>query len=259
MLEGLGKMGEEGQGMNAPQPYRGVWPQNVSRLAKYAVRFVDGDWKVTVSFETEEGPRYLAVQGASADLADRVNAIKTAVHSQLDGAFYVNEYRHILVPVIDSGLSGTASLFYCAGRLEDDLLFEFDGKLLTGRPERPDGTPLNNGEHWVGPRPGIPYVLSPGGADIYYETPVLTDDHPPTVRPSVTRRVLLSKVLQNKCMASEPAKVRYVLGHQGGRFYVNEYAAMFTPVGEGDGSGLDYVYCGQIDKRVWFPEPTLDG
>jgi hypothetical protein len=33
---------------------------------------------------------------------------------------------------------------------------------------------------------------------------------------------------------------------------------MFTPVGEGDGNGLDYVYCGQIDGRVWFPEPTLD-
>ena len=243
--------------MTAPHLYPGVWPQNISRLAKYAVRFVDGDWKVTVSCEAEEGPQYLAVQGAD-DLADRVNAIKTAVHGQLGGAFYVNEYRHILVPVGGDGLSGTASLYYYAGRLEDDLLFEFEGKLLSGRPERQDGTRLNNGERWVGPRPGIPYVLCVGGADIYYETPALAADYPPTVGPSVTRRVLLQQVLLNKCTASEAAKVRYTLGHQGGRFYVNEYAAMFTPVGEGDGNGLDYVYCGQIDKRVWFPEPTLD-
>ena len=192
--------------MNAPQLYRGVWPQNVDRLAKYAVRLVDGDWKVTVWCATEEGPRYLAVQGASADLADRVNAIKTAVHSQLGGAFYVNEYRHILVPVNDSASSGAASLYYYAGRLEDDLLFEFEGELLTGKPERPDGTRLNNGEHWVGPRPGIPYVLSAGGADICYETPALSDDHPPTVRPSVTDRVLLSEVLPNKCIASEASQ-----------------------------------------------------
>jgi hypothetical protein len=251
-------MGEEGQEMNAPQLYRGAWPENIDGLAKYAVRLVDGDWKVTVRCGTEEGLRYLAVQGASADLADRVNAIKTAVHSQLGGAFYVNEYRHILVPVNDNASSGAASLYYYAGRLEDDLRFEFEGELLSGRPERPDGTRLNNGEHWVGPRPGIPYVLTAGGADICYETQALSDVHPPTVRPSVTDRVLLSEVRPNKNVASEAAKVRYVLGHQGGRFYVNEYAAMFTPVGEGDGNGLDYVYCGQIDGRVWFPEPTLD-
>ncbi len=244
--------------MNAPQLYRGVWPQNVDTLAKYAVGFVDGEWRITVRYETGEGLRHLSVQGAGADLADRVNAIKKALHSQPGGVFYVNEYRHILVPADDSASSETASPCYYAGRLEDDLLFEFEGGLLSGRPDRPDGTRLNNGEHWVGPRPGIPYVLSEGGADVCYETPALTDDHPPTIRPSATRRVLLSKVLPNKCMASEAAKVRYILGPRGGCFYVNEYAAMFTPVGEGDGNGMDYVYCGQIDMRVWFPEPTLD-
>jgi hypothetical protein len=33
---------------------------------------------------------------------------------------------------------------------------------------------------------------------------------------------------------------------------------MCTPVREGDGNGLDDVYCGQIDTRVWVPEPTPD-
>lgn len=27
----------------------------------------------------------------------------------------------------------------------------------------------------------------------------------------------------------------------------------------GDGNGLDYVYCGQIDRSAWFPEPSVGG
>ena len=46
-------------------------------------------------------------------------------------------------------------------------------------------------------------------------------------------------------------------GYQGGRFYVNEHGAIFTPVAAGDGNGLDYVYCGQIDRTAWFPEPAV--
>ena len=32
---------------------------------------------------------------------------------------------------------------------------------------------------------------------------------------------------------------------------------MFTPVTADDGNGLDYIYCGQIDRNVWFPEPPV--
>jgi hypothetical protein len=39
---------------------------------------------------------------------------------------------------------------------------------------------------------------------------------------------------------------------------VNEHGAIFTPVSAGDGNGLDYVYCGQIDRTAWFPEPKAD-
>jgi hypothetical protein len=245
--------------MTKPTLYRGVWPQNVSKLAKYALRFLDGMWKITVLYEVEEGLRYLAVEGGGADLIQRINAVKRALRDQPGGAFYVNEFRHVLVPVADPSGSGFGSLYYCAGRLDADLTFEFEGEPLTTKPVRPDGSPLAPGDRWVGPRPGIPYVLAAGGSDIYYESPALTDTDPPTLRPRMTRKVYLSKVLGDKSAASRCARiVADVRGHAGGRFYVNEHGAMFTPVGANDGIGLDYIYCGQIERGAWFPEPPID-
>ncbi len=242
--------------MTKPSLYRGVWPQTVGKLAKYTVRFVEGDWKITVLYQVDEGLLYLAVEGAGADLAARVNAVKVALRDQPGGAFYVNEYRHIIVPVTGSPGSGAASHYYYAGRLANDLTFQFEGKPLTTKPIRPDGTPLNPGDRWIGPRPGIPYVLAAGGGDIYFETPALTDEDPPAIRPSMTRRVQLSKVLGGKSAVSRAVRpVADIRGHQGGRFYVNEHGAMFTPVSAGDGNGIDYVFCGEIDRAAWFPEP----
>lgn len=244
--------------MNASTLYRGVWPQNVSKLAKYAVRFVDGKWKITVLYEAGEGLRYLAVEGGGAGLDEKINAVKTALRDQPGGAFYVNEYRHLLVPVADTSVSGFGSNYYSAGRLDADLTFEFEGKPLTTKPIGFNGAPLKAGDRWVGPRPGIPYVLAAGGADIYYESPALTDDDPPVVRPSMTRRVQLSKVVGDKAAVARAVRpIASVRGHQGGRFYVNEHSAIFTPVGAGDGNGIDYIYCGQIDWSAWFPEPSI--
>lgn len=244
--------------MSEPTLYRGPWPQNVSRLAKYALKSQANEIKITVLYEAGEGLWYLAVEGGSSALAQRINAIKLHFTGRPGGAFYINEYRHVLVPVSDGGTKDPGSMYYYAGRLEDDLRFEFEGKRLTTKPIDFDGTPLKPGDRWIGPRPGIPYVLAAGGGDIYYETPALTDDDPPKLRPGVTRRVQLSKVLGDKAALMRAVRpVAQVRGHQGGRFYVNEQGAMFSPVGGGDGNGIDYVYCGQIDRTAWFPEPAV--
>ena len=236
--------------------YRGLWPQNVSRLAKYAVRFIEGEWKVTVLYDAGDGLRYLAVEGGALEIAARVNAIKTALRDQPGGAFYVNEYRHILVPVAAVEPAGSGSHYYMAGRLDVDFRFEFEGQPLTAKPVGVDGTPLKARDRWIGPRPGIPYVLAAGGGDIYYETPALTEADPPEIRPSMTRKVQLSKVIGNKSLLpSALAPISAIRGHKGGRFYVNEHGAMFTPVDAGDGNGIDYLYCGQINPLAWFPEP----
>lgn len=246
--------------MNGPILYRGVWPQNVSRLAKYAVRFIDGEWKITVLYEAGEGLRYLAVQNDGTELADRINAVKIAFSDQPGGAFYINEYRHILVPVSIASAAGSGSHYYFAGRLSHDLVFEFEGKSLSSKAIDLDGNELNPGDSWVGPRPGIPYVLAAGGADIYYKSPALTEDEPPQVRPSMMRKIQLSKVLRDKAAVGWAVRpVANIRGYNGGRFYVNENGAMFSPKQSGDGNGLDYIYCGQIDPSNWFPEPTVSG
>jgi len=237
--------------------YRGPWPNNISRLAKYAVRFTDGEWKVTVLYDAGDGLRYLAVDGGGAAVAKQVNAVKSAVRDQPGGAFYVNEYRHIIVPVAGDFESGPQSVYYFAGRFNGDFNFEFDQALLSTRPIDRQGSALKPGDTWIGPRPGIPYVLAAGGSDVYFETPALTDTDPPEVRERMTRRVMLSKVLRDTRAAAETArKVSAIRSHSGGRFYVNEHGAMFTPVTEA-GAGISYIYCGQLDMAKWFPEPRV--
>ncbi|SPF49802.1 hypothetical protein SBDP1_830026 [Syntrophobacter sp. SbD1] len=244
--------------MNSHTLYRGVWPQVVSKLAKYAVRFIEGAWKITVLYEAGEGLLFLAVEGGGADLVSRINAVKTAMGSQPGGAFYINEYKHVIVPVKSDGSSGTGSHYFYAGQFEGSLSFDFEGQQLTSKPVRPNGMQLSAGDRWVGPRPGIPYVLAAGGCDIYYETPALTDDDPPQIRPSMTRKVKLSKVLGDKHLVARAVRpIANLRGHTGGRFYVNEHGCIFTPVDAGDGNGIDYIYCGQIDSSAWFPEPTV--
>jgi hypothetical protein len=82
-----------------PILYRGQWPKNVSKTAKYSVRLVDGIWKVTVSYDLGEGLMFLAVESGDPEIAKRVNKIKQATANQEGGAFYINEYQHLIVPV----------------------------------------------------------------------------------------------------------------------------------------------------------------
>jgi hypothetical protein len=237
--------------------YRGPWPQNVSKLAKYAVRFVDGEWKLTVLYDAGDGLRFLAVDGGGASVAKIVNAAKVAARDQPGGAFYVNEYRHIIVPVAAGPGSGVNSLYYFAGILDTELSFEFEGRKLHTKPLDTNGQPLKPGASWLGPRPGTPYVLAAGARDVYYETPALTDSDPPQVRPNMTQRVMLSRVLRDTQAAGRTAaSVAAVRSHAGGRFYVNEHGAMFTPVNRSE-VGIEYIYCGTIDLSCWFAEPRL--
>jgi hypothetical protein len=108
-----------------------------------------------------------------------------------------------------------------------------------------DGTPIEPGEEWTGPHPGIPYRLTAGGNDIYYES------HP---RLRVTRKVHLSESVGAAAARGMAERVQAVKGWRGGRFYVNEWCEMFAPVMRA--GGLSYVYVGHLDllEDRWFPK-----
>ena len=240
-----------------PKLYSGLWPSNVARAAKYAVRFVQGEWKVTVLYESGVGECFLAVDGDQTELVAKVNHIKETCSSSPGGVFYLNEFRHILVPVPHQVTDGTKAHVYCAGRFAGILSFHFEGVALDTAPIRRDGTPMNPGDEWIGPRPGVAYKLAAGGNDIFFESPGLSEEDSPKVRPGVSRKVKLSRILPDKDRVAQACTpVKKLRGHQGGRFYVNEHGAMFTPTSENSGE-IKYIYCGRIDLDCWFPEPGI--
>ncbi len=241
--------------MNTLALYKGLWPKNVSKTAKYRVMRIDDEWKITVIFDLGNGLQFLAMENNNTDIVDKVNKVKriSALGGQEGGSFYINEYKHLIVPV----KKDDSSHYYLVDKVETNFTFMFEGKQLTTRPIRLDGTPLIPGDLWEGPRPGIPYILAAGGNDIYYQTPALTDETPPSIRPNIKKKVFLTKVLENEAASKTIRLVSRFRGSQGGRFYVNEHKAIFTPVDKEDGNGLVYIYCGQIDLDFWFPEPSL--
>src|SRR5689334_11774572 len=119
-----------------------------------------------------------------------------------------------------------------------------EGKTISGEPVDFDGRPLAPGDTWVGPHAGIPYVLAATGDDLYYRI---------WPRPNVEKRVKLSAKC-GKAVAQQIARMLYAMkGAGGGRIYVNEFGAVFSPITEDD--VLRYVYFGQIDLNSWFPDP----
>lgn len=239
--------------MSKPELYRGHWPKVVSRTAKYRVKGTHGAYQVTVEYDLGSGLRtVLAVGEGAEDIVRRVGEVKLAVSATKSGLgpFYINEYHHLIVP-------NNQGLCYFGGRVDDvQFIFEFEGRKLTTRPVNEHGELLSPGDEWIGPRPGIPYKLAGGGSDIFYRSPALTEDTPPQVRAGVIKKTCLSRVLADRQAVDDTVRlIRDQRGHPGGRFYVNEHCAIFTPISKDD--GLNYIYCGQLDLTKWFPEPQL--
>jgi hypothetical protein len=165
-----------------------------------------------------------------------VNAVKVAVSDQPNGPFYINEYGQVLVPV------GSESTYHLAGEYKERLLFEFEGKVLSGDAVDLTGRRLAVGEKWVGPKPGIPYVLKAGGKDIYFDV---------SPRPNVTVTVMLSEETSVTRALDLAKQIRAIKGFEGGRFYVNEWGQMFAPVKAGD--TYESIYLGRVSlEEGWF-------
>ncbi len=55
--------------------------------------------------------------------------------------------------------------------------------------------------------------------------------------------------------ASVVSRLARPIKQQGGRLYINEARALFTPVAAS--SGLTYVYLGTVAAQDWFPAPEI--
>ena len=219
----------------------GNCPSNVNRDAKYTVRFEKGEYVVGIYYLSDDGELWYPSNANHPDLVEMVNDVKTHFSGSPGGAFYINEYKQVLVPV-----KGEEKDYYLAGEYDQPLEFEFEGKILSGNAKDLEGKSINPGDIWVGPHPGISYVLKAGARDISYKY---------WIRPRVEKEVRLTDCIDIKEAEKVALEIARFKGTDGGRFYINEFCQIFTPK-TGD-RGLNYIYIGKItDLRYWFPKPN---
>lgn len=222
-------------------PYQGNCPRSVNKDAKYVIRSNKGKAVVAVTYVASNQERWLATTEEHPELVRIVNDIKVGVGGTPNGPFYINEYGQVVVPV------GHDAIYYLADEEYDmPLRFEFEGNVISGEGVDLQGNPLEPGDLWSGPHPGIPYILEAGAGDIRYDS---------TPRPNVTRHEKLSSHIGQHQAGLMAKLISAVKGWAGGRFYVNEWRQMFAPVDGED--GLKYWYIGHLDaEEPWFPKSS---
>ncbi len=221
--------------------FEGNCPVNVSRDAKYSVKRQEGNYVVGILYRSDEGEIWYPSSEDHPELVEMVNEVKTHFTGNPGGAFYINEYHQVIVPVAGNEEGD----YYLAGEYTSPIEFEFEDKTLSGDAKDLDGNRLKPGDRWVGPHPGIPYVLSAGGKDIYYKL---------WVRPQVEREERLSRHIGRTEAEEVALPIARIKGREGGRFYLNEFKQIFTP--QTNEYGIEYIYVGKLeDMSKWFPKP----
>lgn len=218
--------------MTNPTPYPGYCPANVNKDAKYTVKSKNGEWSVHLVYTVSAGVRELLTSTDHPALVDMVNAVKHQKNGVNGGAFYINEFGHVIVPA-------DGRHFY-AGSYHTELRFDFEDAFIS--PKAPDW--LKPGDDWPGPHVGIRYTMSADANDIYYERK-LTETR--------TERVQLSREVGSRSAARLAGRLAGNIKQRGGRIYINEQCEFFSPLPEPSGS-TRYVYLGHLDDDDWFPE-----
>ncbi|MEI6234151.1 MAG: hypothetical protein WCT04_13935 [Planctomycetota bacterium] len=215
--------------------YNGNIPSNVNKDAKYSVvNGAGGKMQIRLIFRLSAGEKALVTTTAHPELVKKVNRIKTEYSGAAGGAFYINEFGHVLVPVDQT--------CYCAGKYDRFLEFDFEGIRIG--PQAPEG--MKPGEVWKGPRVGVAYTLTAGGKDIRYEK---------QTRPNVMTEFRLSKAV-NPTAAARLAKRLSQHKPNGGRIYINEAREFFSPM-ELDGE-WNQIYLGNLAEDEWFTAPDIE-
>ncbi|WP_319462723.1 hypothetical protein [Micromonospora sp. RTP1Z1] len=218
--------------------YPGLSPSNVNKDAKYSVvHSPGGGMEVRLVYRISAREKELLTNDRHERLVAMVNEVKEKINGAPGGAFYINEYRDVLVPHRDGGC-------VYAGTYEEILEFDYDGQSIGPVPP----PSLGPGDPWPGPHAGIPYVLRAGGTDIKYDM-------------TTGRRI--REVHLSDEVGQEPARLlarrlAAVKGHAGGRVYINEASHFFAPLNTAMGNAT-YVYLGALDDDAWFTVPDVPG
>lgn len=216
--------------------YPGYCPSNVSKDAKYSIKHGgDGGWAVHLIYTVNNRERELLTTNAHPTLVEMVNAAKREITGLEGGAFYINEYAHVVVPTSEGHLY--------AGYYPKELRFEFEGSTIG--PAAPDG--LQPGEDWPGPHPGVAYTLAAGGADVYFEK---------KKSPTRISKQMLSDEIGKRAAGALARRLSQVKGNEGGRVYINERCEFFAPVKAA--GGWRFLYLGHLEDDAWFPGPDMD-
>ena len=218
--------------------YPGRIPSNVNRDAKYAIVSARGGrMEVRLIYRASARERELLTTDRHEEVVEMVNSVKVEKTGQPGGAFYINEYYHVVVP------TARGDGCYYGGTYENLLVFDYEGTLLS--PRAPKG--LRPGDLWRGPHVGISYTLAAGGNDIKYESK--------DGRHRTEHR--LSDHVSNAAAAAIAHRLRSVKGFAGGRIYINEVGEFFAPLG-GESGAISYLYLGHLEDDQWFPLPDVD-
>jgi hypothetical protein len=213
------------------QPFEGNIPANVNKDAKYSIKREQGKWVVQLVYRLSYSEKALLATGDHPDLVNMVNAIKDEIVGQPGGAFYINEFRQVIVPANNE--------YYCAGHYDDLLIFDFEDKVISAEPGS-----LEPGNPWEGPHAGIPYTLTAGAKDIKFERRkgqrIVTEFL--SVHSTAHEARLVTKRLAEK------------KGSAGGRIYINERQHFFAPITTDE--GVVYHYIGSLGDGPWFEEPA---
>ena len=107
------------------QLYPVLSPPNSNKDAKYSiVRGDDGDWEVRLIYRDSNG-EHLRTNNRHKKLIAKVNEIKEQQsQGRPGGIFYINEFRHVLVPHTGEG-------YIYAGTHRKLLDFDFFGRTLS--------------------------------------------------------------------------------------------------------------------------------
>ena len=212
------------------EPYSGHCPSNIGKDAKYSMSAAG---EVRLTYHIDSRTRDLLTTDGHPTLAKMVNAAKKELSGSPGGAFYINEFSHVLVP---GKTSGTC---HCVGYYDGVLEFELDGQVIS-----PRASPqLRSGDKWLGPHAGVRYVLCAGGRDIRFEKK----------QGSRITEVRLSDHVGDATAKQTAARVSGVKGVSGGRFYINEMQEMFCPSAANDYE--HFVYIGHLEDSAWFNPP----